>query len=65
MAVCSRGDYGIEKGIICSFPIRVPVPGEWEIVQGVPVNDFSRSKIDATVKELQEEKAMVAELLPS
>ncbi len=65
VAVCSRGDYGIEKGIICSFPIRVPTPGDWEIVQGVPVNDFSRSKIDATVKELQEEKAMVAELLPS
>ena len=65
VAVCSRGDYGIEKGLICSFPIRVPVPGEWEVVQGVPVNDFSRSKIDATVKELQEEKAMVAELLPS
>jgi len=65
VAVCSRGDYGIEKGIICSFPIRVPAPGQWEIVQGVPVNDFSRSKIDATVKELQEEKAMVAELLPA
>ena len=65
VAVCSRGDYGIEKGLICSFPIRVPAPGQWEIVQGVPVNEFSRSKIDGTVKELQEEKALVAELLPA
>ncbi len=65
VAVCSRGDYGIEKGLICSFPIRVPAAGQWEIVQGVPVNEFSRSKIDATVKELQEEKALVADLLPS
>ncbi len=65
VAVCSRGDYGIEKGLICSFPIRVPAAGQWEIVQGVPVNDFSRSKIDATVKELQEEKALVSELLPA
>jgi malate dehydrogenase len=35
-----------------------------EIVQGVPINDFSRTKIDATVNELKEERAMVADLLP-
>jgi malate dehydrogenase len=45
-----------------SFPIRT-VGDEWEIVQNVPLNDFSRQKIDASVNELKEEKALVAELL--
>jgi len=64
-SVClfSDGSYGVEKGLISSFPVRSN--GQTlEIVQGVPVNDFSRAKIDATVKELQEEKALVSELLP-
>jgi malate dehydrogenase len=65
VAVCAHGDYAIEKGLMCSFPIRTTAPGKWEVVQGVPLNEFSRSKIDATVKELQEEKALVADLLPS
>ena len=63
VCVCSDGSYGIEKGLICSFPIRSDGQ-RWEIVQGVPINDFSRAKIDATVNELKEERAMVAELLP-
>lgn len=63
VCVCSDGSYGIEGGLICSFPIRNDHDG-WRIVQGVPINEFSRGKIDATVKELQEERAMVAELLP-
>ncbi|HWB60079.1 MAG TPA: malate dehydrogenase [Chthoniobacteraceae bacterium] len=62
VAVCSDGSYGIEKGLICSFPVRTDGK-KWEIVQGVPVNEFSRGKIDATVKELQEEKALVANLI--
>jgi malate dehydrogenase len=37
---------------------------DWQIVQNVPVNDFSRAKIEATVNELKEERAMVADLLP-
>jgi len=45
-----------------SFPIRT-VGDAWEIVQNVPLNDFSRRKIDASVNELKEEKALVAELL--
>jgi malate dehydrogenase len=65
VAVCSRGDYGIEKGLMCSFPIRVSAPGKWEVVQGVPLNDFSRGRIDATVNELKEERALVSELIPS
>ena len=64
VAVCSPGDaYGIEKGLICSFPIRTAGGKSWEIVPGVPVNDFSRTRIDASVAELAEEKSLVAELL--
>ena len=63
MCVCSDGSYGIEKGLICSFPVRSN-GAKLEIVQGVPLNEFSRTKIDATVNELKEEKALVSELLP-
>ena len=63
VCVCSDGSYGIEKGLICSFPIRSNGT-RWEIVQGVPINEYARTKIDASVKELQDEKAMVADLLP-
>jgi malate dehydrogenase len=60
----SDGSYGVEPGLISSFPVR-STGTKIEIVQGVPINEFSRSKIDATVNELKEEKAMVRELLPS
>ena len=63
VAVCSDGSYGVPKGLICSFPVRAS-GGKWEIVQGVPVNEFSRSKIDASVAELEEERSLVGELLP-
>ena len=61
VAVCSDGSYGVEKGIMSSFPIRTDGTN-WEIVQGVPVNEFSQSRIDATVAELSEERAAVTEL---
>lgn len=63
VCLCSDGSYGVEKGLISSFPIRSNGQ-KLEVVQGVPVNEFSRSKIDATVNELKEEKSMVSELLP-
>jgi malate dehydrogenase len=63
VAVCSDGSYGVEKDLISSFPIRTR-GGKWEIVQGVPINDFSREKIDKSVAELKEEKSLVSELLP-
>jgi malate dehydrogenase len=63
VCVCSDGSYGIEKDLICSFPIRSDGK-KLEIVQGVPVNDFSRARINATVNELKEEKSLVADLLP-
>ncbi len=62
VAVCSDGSYDVEKGLISSFPVRVRA-GKWEIVQGLPINDFSRAKIDASVAELKEEKSLVSELL--
>src|SRR5450432_437872 len=62
MAVCSDGSYSVEKDLISSFPIRSN-GDKWEIVQELPINDFSRSKIDASVNELGEEKNMVMSLL--
>ena len=62
VAVCSDGSYGVEKGLICSFPVRTR-NGKWEIVQGVPLNEFGRAKTDASVAELKEEKALVGELI--
>ncbi len=62
LCVCSDGSYGVEPGLISSFPMRSN-GRTLEIVPGVPVNDFSRGKITATVNELKEEKSMVGELL--
>ncbi len=63
VAVCAKGEYGTDAGLISSFPIRTVPGGGYEIVSGVSVNDFSRGKIDATLNELREERSMVAELL--
>ena len=62
VAVCSPGDYGIEKGLMFSYPIRSDGK-KWSIVQDVPLNEFSKAKIAATEAELKEEKGMVADLL--
>jgi len=64
VCVCSDGSYGIDKGLMASFPIRV-TDGKWEMVQDVPVNEFSAGKIEATVQELREEREAVSDLLPS
>ena len=61
MAVPSDGSYGVQEGLISSFPCVVK-DGKYEIVQGLEVNDFSRAKIDASVAELAEEQAAVKEL---
>jgi len=62
VAVCSKGEYDIEPGIITSYPIHTHDSG-YEIAKWVPINDFSRAKINATVKELVEERELVKELL--
>jgi len=62
LCICSDGSYGVEKGLISSFPVRSN-GSRIEVVQGLPVNEFSQAKITATVNELKEERAMVSELL--
>ena len=62
VAVCSDGSYGIEKGLIFSYPVRSDGTA-WRIVQGLQLTDFSKSRIAATERELKEEKALVSDLL--
>ncbi len=62
VAVCSDGSYGIEKGLMFSFPIRTKADGSWEIVQGLNIDAFSKEKIPATEAELKEERDAVREL---
>ena len=62
VGVCSQGEYNTQPGLITSFPI-VSDGENWSVVQNVPVNDFSRSKIDASVEELAAERELVKELL--
>jgi malate dehydrogenase len=62
--VLSDGNpYGIPKGLVCSFPLRSDGT-RWEIVPGLTHNDFARQKIDLSVKELQEERDAVKEMIP-
>ncbi|WP_110206368.1 malate dehydrogenase [Nocardioides daejeonensis] len=61
MAVVSDGSYGTPEGLITSFPVTTK-DGDWSIVQGLEIDDFSRAKIDATNAELAEERAAVTEL---
>jgi hypothetical protein len=61
MSVPSDGSYGIAEGIITSFPCTTS-GGDYSIVQGLEINEFSQSKIDASVAELQEEREAVRSL---
>jgi malate dehydrogenase len=61
MAVVSDGSYGVPEGLISSFPVTTK-NGDWEIVQGLDIDEFSRGRIDASVAELDEERAAVTEL---
>ncbi len=61
MAVRSDGSYGIPEGIVYSYPVTTR-NGDWEIVPGLDINDFSRGKMDATAAELIEERDAVTEL---
>ena len=61
MAVASDGSYGVPEGLISSFPVTTS-NGDWDIVQGLEIDEFSRGKIDASVAELAEERDAVTEL---
>jgi malate dehydrogenase len=62
-AVLSKGDYGITPGIMFGYPLRTKADGSWEIVQGLPLDAFSKEKIAITEKELLEERATASEAL--
>ncbi len=64
LCICSKGDYGVDEGLISSFPVTSD-GNSISVVQGLEINEFSRGKIDASIEELRQEKAMVADLLPS
>ncbi|MBN2506409.1 MAG: malate dehydrogenase [Verrucomicrobia bacterium] len=63
VAVCSDGSYGVDAGLISSFPVRSN-GAAWTIVPGLPIDEFSRARIDASVAELREERALVREYMP-
>ncbi len=62
MAIPADGSYGIEPGIVYSYPVRC-ANGSYEIVQGLEIDNFSRSRMDATETELREERAAIESLL--
>jgi malate dehydrogenase len=55
--------YGVPAGIVSSFPVRMDGKGGWSIVEGLEIAEFARKKLDASIKELQEERAIIADLL--
>jgi malate dehydrogenase len=61
MAVVSDGSYGVPEGLVSSFPVTTR-DGDWEIVQGLEIDDFSRARIDASTAELADERAAVKDL---
>jgi malate dehydrogenase len=61
MAVPSDGSYGVPEGVLCGFPVTTS-GGSYTIVEGLEINDFSRTRIDASAAELVEEREAVAEL---
>ena len=62
MAIPADGSYGIEPGIVYSYPVRCR-EGQYEIVQGLSIDDFSRERMDKTEAELREERAAIEDLL--
>ena len=62
MAVPADGSYGVEPGVVYSFPVRCS-DGRYEIVKDLEINAFSRERMDATAAELREERAAIADLL--
>jgi malate dehydrogenase len=62
MGIASNGDYGIPKDVMYGFPVTCEA-GRYTVVRDLPIDDFSREKMNATLKELEEERAGVASLL--
>jgi len=62
-AVVSDGSYGVEKGIVSSFPLTSKGDGGYSIVKNVPLNEFAKAKVQATIAELEKERDLVKDLL--
>ena len=62
-AVPSDGSYGVDKGLMSSFPLVSDGQGGYSIVQGLKLSDWARPKFDATIDELRRERAIVEDLL--
>ena len=62
-AVVSDGSYGVPKGLVSSFPLHSKGDGSWQIVPNVPLDEFAKGKIAATVAELEKERDLVKDLL--
>ncbi|MGH8620294.1 MAG: malate dehydrogenase, partial [Burkholderiales bacterium] len=63
MGIPSDGSYGIPEGVMFGYPVTCK-SGKYEIVKGIEVSEFSRARINATLKELHEERDGVKDLLP-
>ena len=63
IAIKSEGHYGFDANVWAGMPVKTTTPGAFEVVTGIPLDEFAKSKIAATNKELAEERAMVAEML--
>ena len=61
VAICSNGEYGVDRGLICSFPVRSD-GARVQVVENLEIAEFSRSKIDQSVAELKEERGLVSGL---
>jgi malate dehydrogenase len=61
IAICSNGEYGVDKGLISSFPVRSDGT-KVDVAEGLEITEYSRSKIDQSVAELKEERGLVSEL---
>jgi malate dehydrogenase len=62
-AVVSEGSYGVARGLVSSFPLRSKGDGSFEIVKGVTLDDFAKTKVAATIAELEEERDIVKDLI--
>ena len=61
MGVASDGSYGVPEGLLCGFPATCS-DGQWSVVQGLELDEFSRGRVDASVAELESEREMVQSL---
>jgi malate dehydrogenase len=65
MGVVSRGEYGVPAGLVFSYPVRTDGKGNYKVVEGLQHDAFGKQKLAATLKELEEEREAVKEMLKS